>query len=256
MLVDTHVHLNHDDLHADLPAVLERARATGVDAFVVIGYDLASSARAVALAESDASLWAVVGIHPHDAERWSAEAARQLRQWSEHPRVVAVGEIGLDFYRDLSPREAQYRAFAGQLSLARAARLPVVIHCRDAYDETLDVLETEAGDTGVVLHCFGGEMRHAERAWARGWRLGIGGSVTFKNNDPLRAIVRAAPPESLLLETDAPYLSPMPLRGKYPNEPARVALVAEKVAEVRGEAVADVAAWTAKNARDLFHRMG
>ncbi len=261
MLIDTHVHLNHEDLAADLPAVLERAGAAGVGELIVIGYDLASSARAVALAEgppvgAGARLWAAVGVHPHDAAHWDAgAAAARLRAWAAHPRVVAVGEIGLDFYRDLSPRDAQHAAFAAQLDLAAEAGLPVVIHCRDAYDETLDVLEAQAGVLPVILHCFQGTRGHAERAWARGWFLGIGGAVTFKNQEALREIVRAAPEGSLLLETDAPYLSPAPLRGRYPNEPARVALVAENIAELRGEPFADIAAITTDNARRAFARL-
>ena len=263
MLVDTHVHLNHEDLAGDLRGVLQRARDAGVTDHIIIGYDLASSARATALAEgpppveTGARLWASVGVHPHDAAHWGGDAAARLRAWTSHPRVVAVGEIGLDFYRDLSPREAQRAAFAAQLDIAAEAGLPVVIHCRDAYDETLDMLEARmgAGNPVIILHCFQGVRSHAERAWARGWLLGIGGAVTFKNQEGLRDVVRAAPRDSLLLETDAPYLSPAPLRGRYPNEPARVALVAQKVAELRDEPVARVAATTTNNARRAFPRL-
>ena len=262
MLIDTHVHLNHDDLTADFPGILERAEARGVGAFVVIGYDLASSGRAIELADSDPQVWAVVGVHPHDAARWDVEAEAHVRAWSAHPRVVAVGEIGLDFYtgshgeRTLAAAEVQRRAFEAQLEIAADAGLAVVIHCREAYDETLEILEAQASErTGVILHCFQGERRHAERAWARGWFLGIGGAVTFKNQEGLRDVVRAAPEESLLLETDAPYLSPAPLRGKYPNEPARVALVAEKVAELRGLEATRLAAVTTANAQRALRKL-
>ncbi len=252
-LIDTHVHLNHDDLLADISGMTARAQAAGVGGFVVVGYDLPSSERGIHLAEGDARIWATVGIHPHEAEAWDEAAAAKLKGWAAHPRVVAIGEIGLDFYRDLSPRPAQHTAFAAQLEMAAEADLPVVIHCCDAYEETLSVLEAHADSLpGVILHCFQGEHRHAERAWARGWFLGIGGAVTFKNQEALREIVRAAPPECLLLETDAPYLSPVPLRGKYPNEPARVALIAEKVAELRGSDVAALAAATTENAARAF----
>lgn len=254
-MIDTHVHLNGKDLGSDLPGVLARAEAAGVDTFVVVGYDLASSEKAVRLAEGDARIFATVGIHPHDAVSYDAGAETTLRDWTANPRVVAIGEIGLDFYRDLSPRPAQYEAFRAQLRLAAETGLPVVIHCRDAYPETMDLLEAEAGDTPLILHCFAGDVCHAERAWQRGWFLGVGGTLTYKKNDVLRAIVRDAPRQSLLLETDAPYLSPEPLRGKFPNEPARVALVAERVAEVRGETVAAVIEYTDENARRVFARI-
>jgi TatD DNase family protein len=253
VLIDTHVHLNHADLECDLPGVTDRGTAAGVAAFVVVGYDLSSSERAVRLAERDARMFATVGVHPHEAEHWSGDTADRIWRLVLDRRVVAVGEIGLDFYRDLSPREAQRRAFEAQLQGAAQNDLPVVIHCRDAYDETLAILADHANALpGVILHCFQGEMHHAEQAWARGWFLGIGGALTFKNQDGLREIVRAAPAESLLLETDAPYLSPVPLRGKYPNEPARVALVAEKMAELRGTSVAEIADLTTTNARRAF----
>ena len=251
MLVDTHVHLNHVDLN-DWAAILTRAEEAGVGAFVVVGYDDKSSHLAQLLAGKDDRIWATVGIHPHEAAAWNEEAAERLAFLATMGRVVAWGEIGLDFYRDLSPRPAQFRAYQEQLGLAQRLDLPVVIHCRDAYPETLDVLETHNPAAPVILHCFQGTMTDAERAWARSWFLGIGGAVTFKNQDALREIVRAAPPEYLLLETDAPYLSPVPLRGKYPNEPARVAYVAEKVAELRGVSVAEIAALTSANAGRAF----
>lgn len=252
-MIDTHVHLNHADLHADLAGVLERAAAANVTGFLVVGYDLRSSALALDLAAQDERIRAVVGIHPHDAARWNPQAAAQVRSLAKREGVAAIGEIGLDFYRDLSPRDAQYAAFRAQLALAHDLRLPIVIHCRDAYDETMALLEAEAPeDTPIILHCFAGTRAHAERAWARGWFLGVGGTVTYKKNDDLREIVRAAPQDSLLLETDAPYLSPEPLRGKFPNEPGRVPLVAAKIAEVRDESIADVDAYTTANAARAF----
>ncbi|MES2459959.1 MAG: TatD family hydrolase [Armatimonadota bacterium] len=256
MLIDTHVHLNNADLAADLPGVLERAEAAGIQQFIVVGYDRASSERAVRLASEDPRIFAVVGIHPHDAQHWDDAIALQLRRWADNPRVVAIGEIGLDFFRDLSPREAQFAAFRAQLSLAADVGLPVVIHCRDAYEEALEVLEAEASpQIPVIMHCFLGTMTHAERLWKRGWFMGVDGPITFKANDDLRTIIRAAPANSLLLETDAPYLSPMPFRGKFPNEPARLLPIAEKVAEVRGESLTAVAETTCVNAARAFPRL-
>lgn len=254
MLIDTHVHLNHVDL-SDWAAILARAEEAGVGKFVVVGYDEKSSHLAQILATEDDRIWATVGVHPHEAQAWNEEAAELLAFVATRGRVVAWGEIGLDFYRDLSPRPAQFRAFEEQLDLAAQHDLPVVIHCRDAYPETFDVLEARGLTAPVILHCFQGTRADAERAWARGWFLGVGGAATFKNQEGLREIVRAAPPQSLLLETDAPYLSPVPLRGKYPNEPARLAHVAEKVAELRGETVDQVAARTTANARRAFPQL-
>lgn len=251
-MIDTHVHLNHNDLLADLPGVLERATAAGVTGFIVVGYDLASSERAVKIAEGDSRIFAVVGIHPHDATSWGKEAGERLYALTQHPRVTAIGEIGLDFYRDLSPRDVQREAFRAQLEMANFCNLPVVIHCRDAYDETLDILEAEAVGMKIILHCFLGDATQAQRAFSHGWYIGVDGPITFKKNDDLRAIVRTAPQESLLLETDAPYLSPEPLRGKHPNEPARLPYIAAKIAAVRGETPAQVAAYTTENAKRVL----
>jgi TatD DNase family protein len=260
-MIDTHVHLNSDTLYADWRGVCNRAEAVAVSRFVVIGYDLASSARAIEIAESDERCFAVVGIHPHEAERWSESIATQLRHWAKHHRVVAIGEIGLDFYtgqnneRHLAPRSLQETVFRAQLHIAADTGLPVVIHCREAEEETLAVLEEAAGPTPVLLHCFAGTMAHADRAFARGWYIGVGGTVTYKKNDALRDIVRSAPDDLLLLETDAPYLSPEPLRSRFPNEPQRIPLIAERIATVRDKTVDSVSVSTDANARRIFPRL-
>lgn len=253
-MIDTHVHFNGKDLSGRdvLPGVLERAKFADVRGFIVVGYDLASSERAVTLAKNDERMWATVGIHPHDAAEYAPDTQARLHELAKHPRTVAIGEIGLDFYRDLSPRDAQETAFRAQITLARETELPIVIHCRDAYPETLAILEAEAHGITVILHCFAGDEGDAERAFRHGWYLGVGGTVTYKKNDALRAIVRSAPQSLLLLETDAPYLSPEPFRGKFPNEPARVALVAQRIADVRGESKEAVVAYTTINAQTAF----
>lgn len=251
-MIETHVHFNNDTLERDLPGILRRATEAGVTDFIVVGFDEASSERAVALAEKDTRLWAVVGVHPHDAKSWNEATAIRLRGWATNPRVRAIGEIGLDFYRDLSPRELQYAAFRAQLALAREVQLPVVIHCRDAYDECLALLENEAADIPLIIHCFAGELRHAEICWKHGWYLGVDGPVTYKKNDALREIVKATPAELLLLETDAPYLSPEPFRGKFPNEPCRLTHIRDTVAALRGVSSDDLDALTTTNARRAF----
>ena len=254
-MIDTHVHFNNDTLEKDIPGVMQRAHDAGVTDFVVVGFDEASSAKAVALAEKEARVWAVVGMHPHDARHWSETIAERLRMWAAHPKVVAIGEIGLDFYRDLSPREMQYAAFRAQLAVAREVGLPVVIHCRDAYDECLALLEAEASDIALIVHCFAGELRHAEICEKRGWFLGVDGPLTYTKNDALRASIKAMPPALLLLETDAPYLSPEPFRGKFPNEPARLTYIRDAVADLHDLTPAALDTLTTDNARRAFPKL-
>ncbi len=251
---DTHCHLNHPDLYADWQGVLFRAQQSGVQRLILIGYDLPSSQRAVELIEQSDALYAAVGIHPHDATQCTEESLRTLHTLAQHPRVVAIGEIGLDFYRDLSPREAQYEAFHAQLQLAVEARLPVVIHCREAYDELLEVLAQYPTVRGV-LHCFSGMPEHAQRGLELGYYLGVGGVVTFKNAETLRQIVRTMPRERLLLETDAPYLAPHPYRGKR-NEPAYLPLIAQQVAALWDVSLMQLSAQTEANAVTLFRLPG
>lgn len=255
-LIDTHCHFNHERLADDLPHCLERAAEAGVREMIVVGYDLASSDQAVALAEAHAPmLWAAVGIHPHDAKTWSEVTAERLNALCDHPRVVALGEIGLDFYHNFSPRPAQEEAFRAQMALARRSELPVVIHCREAYPETLQILAEEGADeTGGVMHCWAGTPEEAERTAALGMALGFGGTLTFKNAQAVRVAAEAAPLELLLLETDAPYLAPMPHRGKR-NEPAFTALVAEKLASLRRLSLEEVTTLTTANARRIFPRL-
>jgi TatD DNase family protein len=256
MLTDTHCHFNHDRFAADLLPSLERAVAAGVSEMIVVGYDLVSSEQAVALAERYApTLFAAVGVHPHDAKSWDASAMRQLSRLLNHPRVVALGEIGLDFHYNFSPRPAQFDAFRDQMRLARDAGLPVVIHCREAYPEALQLLEEAgAGETGGVMHCWAGMVAQAEQTVAIGLALGFGGTLTYKNAQEVRDAAQSVPPESLLIETDAPYLTPMPHRGKR-NEPAYARLVAEKLAELRGLALPEIAILTTRNAHRVFPRM-
>ena len=250
---DTHCHLNHPDLLSEWEAVVTRAQQGGVQRFVVVGYDLESSQRAVQLAEQHPSLYATVGIHPHDAAQWNPATHQQLAELCQHPRVVAIGEIGLDFYRDLSPREAQYEAFHAQMSLAQTLQLPVVIHCREAYDPLLEVLAQYPSVRGV-LHCFSGTETHARRGLELGYWLGIGGVITFRSAESLRAIVRETPRERIVLETDAPYLAPHPYRGKR-NEPAYIPLIAQQVAALWEMPLDVLAELTERNVRQLFPRI-
>jgi TatD DNase family protein len=252
MLIDTHCHLNHRDFADDRTACLARARAAGVGVMVEIGYDLPSSEAAVAAAEREPSLYAAVGVHPHDATSLDDRSLARLAELARSPRVVAIGEIGLDFYRNLSPRPAQEEAFRRQLRLSRELGMPFVLHTRDSEGEVLDLLEAE-GPMGVtgVLHCFSAGPEIAARAFALGLYVGLGGVLTFKNARALQETAAALPLDRIVIETDAPYLAPHPYRGKR-NEPAYVTLVADQLAALLGRSPAEVAATTTANARALF----
>ena len=258
-LIDTHAHLDFGKFDGDRQDVIERARAAGVAAIVNVGTDLTSSRRAVALAEEYDCIYAAVGMHPHDARKLDGAALAEMRDLSRHAKVVAVGEMGLDFYRDLSPRDVQRRAFQAQLAWAAKLGKPVVIHDRDAHDEIMDILAgwaASAADgplTGRlgVLHTFSGNLAMAERAIDLGFYISIAGPVTYRNARQLPDIVRALPLDRLLVETDCPFLAPHPYRGKR-NEPAYVQLVAERIAELRGLCPEDLAEATTANAQRLF----
>jgi TatD DNase family protein len=252
MLIDTHCHLYHTEFDADRTETIERARAAGVGAMVVIGYDLPSSQRAVALAAEEPALSATVGIHPHDARTLDDSALARLSVLAQHPKVVGLGEIGLDFYRNLSPRDDQERAFRRQIELARELRLPIILHTRESESDVLEILE-EVGTDGLsgILHCFTAGPEVASRCFRLGFHVGLGGVLTFKNARALQETARELPLDRIVLETDSPYLAPHPHRGRR-NEPAYVALVADRLAELHGRAPAEIAEITTANARALF----
>ncbi len=258
-LVDTHAHLDFDQFDADRPAVIERAKAAGVVAIVNVGADLASSRRAVELAEQYEPIYAAVGMHPHDAKRLDGATLARLRELARRRKVVAVGEIGLDFYRNLSPQDVQRRALQAQLAWAAKMGKPVIIHDRDAHEEIIGILAEWAKGLGDsppagrlgVLHTFSGDVAMAERAIDLGFYISISGPVTYLNARKLPDIVRMLPLDRLLVETDCPFLTPHPYRGKR-NEPAFVRLVAERIAELKGLPFNDLALATTANARRLF----
>ena len=250
-LIDSHAHLDFPQFDADRDAVLGRAREAGIVQVVNPGADLKSSHRAVALAERYAEIFAAVGVHPHDALTLTDETLSTLAQLADSPYVVAIGEIGLDYYRDLSPREQQRRAFSQQLALARSLELPVIVHVRDAHEDAMRILEREATGMRGVLHCFSGDLDVARRAIALGWYISVAGPLTYPNAKRLRGVVSHLPVERLLVETDCPYLSPQPRRGKR-NEPAHVRWVAEQLAETLGVPLDRVAEITSGNTRELF----
>jgi TatD DNase family protein len=258
MLIDTHVHLDLRQFDDDRDAVLARAWQAGVATIVTIGIDLETSRAAVALAEDDERIFATVGFHPHDARTADAAALAELRELARHPQVVAVGEMGLDFYRDRSPRDVQRHVFRQQLRIAAELGKPVVIHDRQAHAETLEILrqwviesQPQPGEHRGVFHCFSGDLAMAQAAIELGFFIGVDGPITYRNARELPGIVKALPMDRLLVETDAPFLTPHPHRGQR-NEPAYVRLVAEKIAHLKNLSLEEVAQTTTANAQALF----
>jgi TatD DNase family protein len=250
-LIDSHSHYNEVSLVKEIPDLRQRAQQAGVAVAVCVGYEIPSSRRAVMLAQKYPDVYAAVGVHPHDAEGMSPRGWDALRLLAGEERVVALGEMGLDFYRNLSPYRVQEKVFRQQLELALEFKLPVVIHDRDAHEETMAVLKDFNGQTGVVMHCFSGGRDMADECLARGFYLGIGGTLTYPKNQSLMEIARSIPLERILLETDCPYLTPQPWRGQT-NEPSYLPAVAEKLAGLRGLTVQEVAAATTANALRFY----
>jgi TatD DNase family protein len=250
-LIDSHAHIYYRDYAGDFDEMLQRAADAGVDAMLVVGTDIESSRESVELAEKYPQLYAAVGIHPHDAGRVTDACYGVIRDLAlSSAKVVAIGEIGLDFYRDRSPRDAQERVFRAFLRMAGELEKPVVIHDRDAHRQVLDCLKEERVRSGV-LHCFSGDAAMAAEAVAMGLYISIPGTITYPANEALREVVRAVSIDRMLVETDCPYLSPVPHRGRR-NEPAYARLAAERMAQVKGLSLEDVARITTKNVRDLF----
>lgn len=251
MFFDSHMHLDDEKFDDDRVGTLARALESGVTRMINIGADMPSSARSVELAEAHTPIYAAVGVHPHEAEHFTAGDADRLAEWTILSKVVAIGEIGLDYFYDYSPRAVQKAAFIRQLDVARQTGMPVVIHNREAHGDTMEILKREGkGLTGVV-HCFSGSLEMAKELVRMGWYIGIDGPITFKNAAKLPEIVREIPLERILIETDSPYLTPVPLRGKR-NEPAYVKYIAAHIATLRDMDVAAFAAATARNTCDLF----
>ncbi len=256
ILTDTHCHLDFRDYDKDRPLVLARAWEVGIERILIPGIDLQSSRSAIRLAERYDEIYAAVGMHPNSAQKWDAHNLGLLDEMAAHPKVVAIGEIGLDYYRDRTPHPLQKRVFREQLELARQQNLPVVVHTRNTSNEDrtciTEALEILAeSQVSGVLHSFSGNLMEAKRTLDLGFFIGITGPVTYKNAAELREIVSAVPLDRLLIETDSPFLTPAPNRGKR-NEPAFVRLVAEKISEIHNQPLKVVAEITAANARRLF----
>ena len=251
MLIDSHAHLDLDAFEADFDAMLARARKALVTTIITIGTDLASSRRARDLAHAHPHIFASAGVHPHQADTFDDTDWPALRALWDDPRVCAVGETGLDYYYDYADRDRQQDLFRRHLQVAGEVNRPVVVHIRDAFDDAFAAVDDVGLPAGGVVHCFTGDQAAAERAIAQGFHISLSGIVTFKSARALRAAVRTIPDDRLLIETDAPFLAPVPKRGKR-NEPSFVTYTAAEVARLRGVEVAHVIATTRMNATRLF----
>ena len=252
--IDTHCHLNDEKFSADLIEVVERAKIAGVNRIINFGDTLKSSAAVVELAEKFEGMFAGVGVHPEEISDFDKNSAEKIFELAKNKKVVAIGEIGLDYYweKDSEKRLLQQKIFVEQLELAQNLNLPVCIHEREAHGDALKILKSDAKNLRGVMHCYSGSLEMAKELWKMGWLIGVDGPLTFKNSAKLPEIVKAAPREVLLIETDSPYLAPVPNRGKR-NEPAFVVDVAKKIAEIRNETLETVAQYTTQNAEKLYN---
>jgi TatD DNase family protein len=252
MLFDTHVHLNAEQFNEDLQEVIDRAQAEGVERMVVVGFDRPTISKAIELCETYEFIYASVGWHPVDAIDMKPEDLEWLRDLSAHPKVVALGEMGLDYHWDKSPKDIQKEVFKKQIQLAKEVKLPIIIHNREATSDIVEILkEAGAAEVGGIMHCFSGSVETAKECLEMNFYISLGGPVTFKNAKKPKEVAEAIPLNRLLIETDCPYLAPHPYRGKR-NEPAFVKLVAEQIAELKGITYDEVAKATTENAKKLF----
>ena len=250
MLIDTHCHLDFPAFDSDRDQVIQCALEAEINYFINIGATLESSAASCALAQKYAQVYASVGVHPHDADTFDHQAETRLRQLAAEKKVVAIGETGLDYYRNLSGKENQKLAFCKQIALAKDFNLPVVVHCRQAEEETLQILRA-ALPLRAVVHCFSGDESFLKECLSCGFFISYTCNITYKKAQGLREMVRLTPLDKLMLETDAPYLSPEGFRGKR-NEPLQIKLLANQVSRIRGVSFGEIAKQTTQNAKDFF----
>jgi len=252
-LIDTHCHLTFDDLVADIEAVLARSQQAGVTGWITVGTDTEQNRKTIELAEGHENMYAAVGIHPHDAKNVTAETVTELKKLAQNEKVVAIGETGLDFHYDFSPQKDQRRAFAQQLKIAAELGLPVIIHCREAFDETMEILDQfGCGVKRVVFHCFSGSAEQAKIVLDKGFYISFTGVVTFKNAEPVWQAAKTVPLTKLMVESDCPYMSPEPMRKQKINEPALMLHTARCLAELKEMDLADFAEVVTATSRTFF----
>ncbi|MDI7260339.1 MAG: TatD family hydrolase [Thermodesulfobacteriota bacterium] len=252
MLIDSHAHLEMPDFKKDLEEVIHRAKDSGVEYIFTVGTERKDWARALEIANAHAPVYAILGVHPHNAREIDDRSYTTLKRLCQNEKVSAYGEIGLDFYRNLSPKDVQLKRFREQIGLAKELKLPIVVHDREAHQETLEILKSEkAGENGGIIHCFSGDEEMAKACLDMGFHISVPGSITYKNAEQFQEIVKRIPLESLLVETDAPFLTPVPFRGKR-NEPSYVRYTAKKIAEIKKVPFEKVAEATTENALRVF----
>ncbi|KAB3535804.1 YchF/TatD family DNA exonuclease [Bacillus safensis] len=252
MLFDTHAHLNAEQYNEDLEQVIERAKSEKVEKIVVVGFDRPTITRAMELIEEYDFIYAAIGWHPVDAIDMTDEDLAWIKDLSQHEKVVAIGEMGLDYYWDKSPKDVQKEVFRRQIALAKEVKLPIVIHNRDATEDVVTILKEEgAAEVGGIMHCFTGSLETAKACMEMNFYISFGGPVTFKNAKKPKEVVKEIPSDKLLIETDCPYLTPVPFRGKR-NEPSYVKYIAEQIAELREISFEELAELTTKNAKKVF----
>lgn len=252
MLFDTHAHLNAEQYNEDLEQVIERAKSEKVEKIVVVGFDRPTITRAMELIEAYDFMYAAIGWHPVDAIDMTDEDLAWIKELSQHEKVVAIGEMGLDYYWDKSPKDVQKEVFRRQIALAKEVNLPIIIHNRDATEDVVTILKEEgAAEVGGIMHCFTGSLEIAKACMEMNFYISFGGPVTFKNAKKPKEVVKDIPSDRLLIETDCPYLTPAPFRGKR-NEPSYVKYIAEQIAELREMSFEKLAALTTENAKKVF----
>ncbi len=252
MLIDSHAHLEMPEFKKDLEAVIQRAKESGVEYIFTVGTEKRDWKKALEIANSHTSIYAILGVHPHNAKEIDDETYPMLKELCRGGKVRALGEIGLDFFRNLSPRDIQLKRFQEQIGLAKELGFPIVVHDREAHQETLEIMKSgKAEECGGIIHCFSGNYKMAKVCIDMGFYISIPGSITFKSAEGFREIVKKIPLESLLVETDAPFLTPEPFRGKR-NEPSYVRYTAQKVAEIKKVSLEKVAEVTTKNALRVY----
>ena len=250
MFIDTHAHLHFHNLYSQLDDVIQRAAENGIDKIICVGIDIESTKRCIAIVEKYPIVFAAAGIHPHNSKDAPEDFLDEIGKLVNHPKVVAIGETGLDFYRDLSPRPIQIDVFTRQLQLAKKLDLPVIVHNRNADREILNVVESVGHEKGVV-HCFSSDVEMAKKVLELGFKISFTGSITF-GNKAVMSVIKIVPLEDIMLETDCPFLAPVPKRGKL-NEPANLPHIAARIAEIKSESVEKVAAITTANATNFFN---
>lgn len=246
-IFETHAHLDLKDFDKDRAGVIEKCKKVGIEYLINIGYNEQTSNNSIELAKKYDFIYASVGYHPHNADEYQANVIKEL---ALKDKVVAIGEIGLDYYRNLSPKDSQQHAFSEQIEIAKEFKLPIIVHDRDAHEDCYNILKNQNAKD-VVFHCFSGDVIFAEQVLAEGWKISIPGTITFKNNYSLKDVVRMLPDDSYFIETDSPYLAPVPYRGKR-NAPYYLPYVIEEVGQIRMQSPNKVADQTFENAMKFF----